>query len=273
MALKAVVDKIDDIPEQYRDLYSERNGKWELTGVEGVKTQADIDRLSSALEKERNDHKQTRASLTAWGDLKPDDTIAKLDRMGELEAAAAGKIDDKKIEDMVEARVKSRLAPVERDLIKTKTDLVASQGEVTNYKQREKTTKIHETIRRAGSAAKLLDTAIEDAIVLGERVFDVNESGDVVTKDNSGVTPGVGPDVWLTDMQQKRPHWWPASAGGGANGGGGGSKIANNPFSAEHWNLTEQGKLVNESPAKADQYAKAAGTKVGGPRPQAKKAA
>jgi len=46
MGLEAIHKTLEEIPEQYRDLYSERNGQFELTGISGVKTQADVDRLS-----------------------------------------------------------------------------------------------------------------------------------------------------------------------------------------------------------------------------------
>ena len=43
MALQATHDKLDDIPEAYRDLYTERDGKYELTGIAGIKTAADVE--------------------------------------------------------------------------------------------------------------------------------------------------------------------------------------------------------------------------------------
>jgi hypothetical protein len=56
MAIKAIIDKLEDADEKHRDLYVEKNGKYEIQ-VEGMKTQGDVDRLTSALEKERTDHK------------------------------------------------------------------------------------------------------------------------------------------------------------------------------------------------------------------------
>ena len=69
--LKTIYDKQEDIPENFGELYTEKNGKFELTAVEGVKTQADIDRVNSALVKERNDHKMVKEKLQAFGDVDP----------------------------------------------------------------------------------------------------------------------------------------------------------------------------------------------------------
>jgi hypothetical protein len=110
---------------------------------------------------------------------------------------------------------------------------------------------------------------MDDVLMLGERVFEVTDDGAVVTRDGVGVTPGIAADIWLSEMQDKRPHWWPASTGGGANGGSGNNNFAKNPFSREHWNLTEQGQAIRTDRAKADRMAQAAGTKIGAGLPPA----
>ena len=120
MPLTAVVEKIDDIPEQYRDLYTEKGGKFELTGITGIKTTADVQRVQQALDNERNAHKETKASFEPFKDWKFEDVQAQLDRLPELEAAAKGKLDEAAIEEMVERRVHgtltSRTAPLERQI-------------------------------------------------------------------------------------------------------------------------------------------------------------
>lgn len=271
MGLKAVYIDINEVPEQFRELYTEKNGQYELTGIEGVKTDEDVRRVQSALTKERNDHKQTKEKFSALGDLKPDDIIAKLDRIEELEQIAAGKVDDTKINELVETRLRSRVAPIEREKKMLETKVAELSGTLDQFVTRDRTRTIHDEVRRAAVAQKLLPEAIEDALVLAERIFEVDENGKVVSKDGVGVTPGVDPAVWFTELQPKRPHWWPGSAGGGAGGnrgGGGGSE--KNPWAADSWNLTEQGRILTANRAKAEQLAKSAGTSIGGPRPAKK---
>lgn len=270
MALKAILDSVDDLPEDVKKEYVERNGKFELQ-VEGMKTQADVDRLQSALNKERNDHKQAKERISLLGDRKIEDVIAQLDRIPELEAAAGGKIDDEKINQIVETRIKGKLAPVERERDTLKAKVGELEGTVKEFSTKERTRMIHDAVRKAGGAAKVLPEALEDALLLAERVFDLDESGRVVTKDNVGVTPGIEPGVWFTDLQKSRPHWWGPSAGGGAGGNRSGLGGGNNPWSAEHWNMTEQGKILSADRSKAEQLAKSAGTSIGGPKPQPKK--
>src|SRR4051794_21653511 len=109
--LEAVVDTLDGVPAQFHELYTEKNGKFEFTGVNGMKAQGDFDRINEALRKERNDHKTVREQIVKLGDRKVDDVLAALDRIPELEAAAAGKLDAAKIDELVEQRIRSKLAP------------------------------------------------------------------------------------------------------------------------------------------------------------------
>jgi hypothetical protein len=132
MALNAVVDSLDDVPEAFKELYTERGGKFEITGIVGLKTQADVDRVNEALRKEREDHKKAKDALLAFNalGLKADEIQAKIDKFDELEVAAtaAGKINDEQINQIVETRIKTRIAPVER----AKAELETKLGEATN---------------------------------------------------------------------------------------------------------------------------------------------
>lgn len=272
MALKIVHDTVDEIDEPFRPLYSERDGKYVLTGVEGYKTQADIDRLQGALTKERNDHKAVKERYAVFGETDPAEILAKLDKYPELEAAAEGKLDETKINELADSRLRVKLAPVERerDQFKTKAETFAAENE--QLKNTLRSRDIKDNVLSALIKAKVIDTAHEDALILADRVFEVAEDGTVTTKDGVGVTPGISPEAWLQEMQAKRPHWWPASEGGGAKGGnGGGGGFANNPWSHDHWNMTEQGRIMNQDRQKAEQMAKSAGTSIGGPKPAPKK--
>lgn len=280
MALQAVMDKLDDIPEQYRDLYTEKNGKFELTGVVGIKTVADVQRLQTALDHEKTNHSQTKEKLTAWGDLTPDKVLPVLDRVPELEAAAQGKLDEAAIEEMVQRRVsgtiKSQTAPLERNLtnLQKERDTLLQQNQT--FVQRERTRTIHDGVGKALAEAKVIDHAREDAIILAERIFEVREDdGKVVTKDGVGVTPGLSPKEWMAEIQSggSKPHWWGPTGGGGAGGAGGNAGgAADNPWTNENWNMTRQGQIIREKGAEyAERLAKAAGTKVGGMKPAPKK--
>lgn len=92
-----------------------------------------------------------------------------------------------------------------------------------------------------------------------------------MVKDGTNFSAGLAPKDWLVDLQAKRPHWFGESGGGGAGGGRNTTTGIKNPFTAEHWNMTEQGKILETDSARANTLARAAGTTVGGPKPALKK--
>jgi hypothetical protein len=271
MALKALIEKLDEVDEKYRDLYSERNGKFEFTGVEGFKTQADIDRINEALRKEKSDHKVTRERYHPLSGLEVEDIVAKLDKYPELEAAATGKIDEAAIQKMVETRLHAQVSPVKRELDKALKDKGELETAIALFQEKETRRLISDSVRTAALKSKMLDTAVEDAILHAEKIFEVTEDGAVITRDNVGVTPGINPELWLQDIQAKRPHWWAPSMGGGAPGSKGPGSSLSNPWTFENWNVTEQMAIVSQDRSKADRMAQMAGTRVGGLRPPPKR--
>tara|TARA_R110000822_G_scaffold120633_1_gene254119 strand:- start:13920 stop:14771 length:852 start_codon:yes stop_codon:yes gene_type:complete len=276
--LTATYDSLDDIPEtvDFRDLFTEKGGKFELTGITGIKTGADIDRIQASLTKERDAHKATKTTLGVWAELDHDEVVAKLDKFPELEAAAAGKLDEAAIEEIVNKRVegtlKSKLSPLERANKKLKEEngelTTTNQGFVVANTRRQ----IHDSVRTALTGAKVIPEAHEDALMLAERLFEITEEGAIVTRDQVGVAPGLDAASWLGEIQEKKPHWWPGSHGAGARGsGGGGGFQGKNPWTHEGWNMTEQGRLYTEKGQEyANRLAAAAGTTVGGTKPPAK---
>jgi hypothetical protein len=274
MLLKTVVKSLDDIDEKYRDLYTERNGQYELTEIEGVKTQSDIDRLQNALARERSEHKATKSALSAFGDLKPDEVFTQLDKLKEHEtlsenAEIAPPSD--KVQKLVESRLQAKIAPIEREREQLRARIAEQEKLIAEFRQKDIQRQINESVRSAANTAKLLPAAIDDALLLAERVFEVDDSGKVITKENCGFMPGIDAQTWLSDIQSKRPHWWAPSVGGGAVGhNGGGAYSSNNPWSAENWNLTKQAEILMKDRARANNLASVAGTTIGGPKPTRK---
>lgn len=285
VSLKTIYDTAEEIPEGYAELYTERNGKWELTGVQGVKTQADIDRVQSALVKERNDHKLVKTAFAPFESLglDPDAIHAQAAELEETKAQLAaikkdGTIDETKLEPIIAARIKQAVAPLERDKgnierkLEATTKLVAEKdGEVASLRTSITTGNIERSIRDAAVGAAIYPTAVSDAVLQGSRVFEMTEDGRIITKDVPGVVPGLSPKEWFADMQKSAPHWWPQSVGGGSKGGGSGPLgRANNPWSKEAWNMTKQGAYIREhGEEKAKVLAESVGSHVGATKPAA----
>lgn len=259
---------LDEIPENFRPLYTEQDGQFKLSKVVGLKTQDDINNLQGALTKERNDHKAARESLnTLLGGRSLEEVQADLDRLPTLEAAASGK----DVEQQIAGRLQQETAPLNREINKLKQELEQATAQLGEYQQRETNRTIKDSISAAGAKSKMLQEAMDDVAFMGQSIFEVNDNGDVVAKAGiPNVTPGITPEVWMTELKRTKPFYWPQTQGAGGLGGKGGQG-GTNPFSAENWNLTEQGKMIQQDRTLAEQMAAQAGTTIGGPRPAAKK--
>lgn len=279
MAYNLKYAKKEDIPTEeikLEDLYTEINGEYVFTGVTGIKTQADIDRLQASLTKERTEHKATKERLRTFADMNDEqlkEATEKLDKYDELETAAKGKIDQAEMDRLVEARIKTRIAPIEREKNELAGKVKEYETTIGDLTAKEKRRIIREAAREAGIAAKIRPTAFDDALDLAERIMEVGEDGKTVTvRDQVGFTPGIDPKTWFAEIQPKREHWWPESKGGGAPGTKpGNGALGENPWTKENWNLTKQGQYYNTHGAeKAEQAAKAAGSKIGATAPPSK---
>jgi len=276
MPLKVIHDTVDEIPEPFRELYSEEDGKFVLTGIEGIKTQKDVDALTRAADLERKNHKETKEKLSVWKDMNHGDVTKNLDRIKELEIAAAGKIDDqdKHLEKLVEARIHSRIAPVERERETLATENKDLKDQISGHVKKQNRRTIDDHMQTACTKSKVRLGNIPDALMFANSVMGIGDDGKPVTKENQlGIPQGLSPDMLLNEIAAKRERdWWPESKGGGAGGsGGGGGIIGSNPWTADGWNLTEQGKVLKgQGRDAAERLAKAAGTKVGGRRPEKK---
>ena len=274
--LELIYEKKDSIPEVFRadgvfeKLFTETpDGKISLTGVTGMKTQKDVDTISEALRKERSDHKAAIDKLKPWGDLNPTETLAQLDRIKELEAAAGGKLDEEKINEIVQGRLSQSTAPLQREIETLSTTNSTLQEENKELRNSIESRDRNDSVRSVATESKAHPTAAPDIEMAASYMLEKNDAGQWVVKDGiSGVTPGLDVKGWLKEMQKLRPHWWPESEGGGALGNGPGSFTGDNPFAAKTWNVTAQSQLISTQGMEvAKTLASRAGTTVGGGRP------
>lgn len=268
MELELTYDDETAIPEGFKDLYTERDGKWHFTAIKMPNTST----LETTLRKVRADLKAANEKLAKLKDIDPDtihDQLSELEELRVQVEAGGGKPDDAKVAQLVEAQVTRRTAKLQRENEDLKSKLTEAESRVSELETGIKRGKITEAARAAAAKAKIVPEAIDDVILYAERLFEVGDDGSVTARDGVGVTPGIDIDAWLIDRQKDRPHWFPRSTGGGGKGsdGRGGGP---NPWTKGGWNLTEQGRIIKERGREvADQMAKAAGSSVGATKPPA----
>lgn len=88
--LDAVVDSLDGVPEQYRELYQEADGRYRLD-VQGVEFEENVKGLKSALQKEREAAKEAAQRLKQYEGFDPDEYHALKEAASKREDEEAAK--------------------------------------------------------------------------------------------------------------------------------------------------------------------------------------
>ena len=305
MTLEYELDSLDGVDESLKEHYAELKKDDDTVSYvlqldeDTFKTTEDIDRIQSALQKERANHKETKSELRKFGALDPEgiqDKLRKLNDFGDIDPEGLqdkldkfeemsvmfddnGNLKDEKTEELINARAEARIAKAEREVTKLQTQvkelsdtLGTKNTEIAGLKQDNTQRTIRSTIGEAiDSSDGFLPAAKKDALLIGESLFTLDEDGDIVAKDTSGINAGVTPSEWLKSVKSDRPYWWGDSKGGGTRPGAPGNNPidGDNPWSKELWNFTQQAMMQKEDPEKAERMAKAAGSRIGAISPPA----
>ena len=264
--LELSYDDLEAVPEAFRPLFVETDGKFLLGHINGLKTSKDTDALTEALRKERVDHGKAKDANKLWHGMDHTEVQAKLDRIPELELAAEGKIDDAAIAKMVDTRLVQKTGPLQRTIETLTGERDGFKAERDVLQTAASRRSMNDAVRVVATEMKVVGTALPDVEMYAATMLEKDESGKwIVRADSQTMTPGLDIKGFMKEMQKLRPHWWPASAGGGAGGGGTLFGGQTNPWSKDTWNMTDQGKVLKEQGREvADRMAKAAGTTVGG---------
>jgi hypothetical protein len=266
--IKLKYDKKDDVPEAFLELYEEKDGAWLLVGIEGMKTQKDIDALKLVVDKERKlrtDAEGKAKKFEKLGEQDPEELLKAIDELEELKIKleeTEGKAKDKPTEEAIQKRIDAAVTratnPIARKLTAAEAALKTATETAEGLGKKIKRSTLEAELTKQATALKVRPEALAD-IHRYQDAFEVGDDGTIQTKEGNGFPPGIGIDVWLSDMKETRPHWWPDSVGGGARGGAGGAPLTGNPFDPKAPNLTKASELMGTDPAKAAQFAKAAG--------------
>lgn len=80
---------------------------------------------------------------------------------------------------------------------------------------------LSDEIRAAGSELGLRKEALRDAVYRGERLFGVDDEGQVIANEEAGLDSkgqALTVKTWLESMRDEAPHWFPTPTGGSAPG-------------------------------------------------------
>lgn len=254
-------DEFESVPEPFQALYEQRDGKYEMTRVSGIKTEADVTRLQEALRKERDDRKAATSRLASFGDADPERYRSMEEEISDLkgrleEAGVSHQELESKIKDRLEAKYQSKIAELQGHMANGMRFV-----HETAAKDRRRT--IIDAVRGLpGDDMKFNEGALRDVERFARDECTVDDDGRVVMKGSDDFEEGLPLKDAVAQMRDNglSPHWFVQSRGGGARGGsnkGAGEWAGKNPFESGG-SLEDRTRLISENPSLALRKAKEA---------------
>jgi hypothetical protein len=267
VALRAVIEKAEDIPAALAGEYVEKDGKFYL----------DLDNTLTA-------HTSLHSLTTALATLKREKKTLQ-DRVTNLEAKTAGLPDD--FDPARYADITAELETLKNDPNRDKDTEQKLQKERERYEQRlrdaeakrladlrakeeeikERDDLIHATLVDGGLTEALVKSGIAKEFMGATRAL-LRSSVKVRKGDDGKRHAVVDTDLGEVDIDKFVENWsksddgkpfvMPAK-GSGSHGSGNGRGSEINPWSKEAFNMTEQGRIIKSDKDKARRFMKAAG--------------
>ncbi len=192
----------NDVPAEMRTLYTEEDGVFMLTGIEGIKTEDDVNNVKTALQKEREARRSAEALKKEIDELKK--LVAEGVKPSEPKTVTT---DDKTSDPTVLA--------LKKELEAQKKALETLNQEREKLAAEKKQLTILEALKKA-AAGKVRTEAMSD-LELYVSQFDITDDGEVVTENGTKITD------WINETLKNKPHWLPQNTPSGASGGPGGN--------------------------------------------------
>lgn len=270
--LKALIASLDDVEEGIRGFYepitedTAHKGKFALkvTATDGFALE-DVTGLRTTLNTLRTERDTAANRLKEFGDLDP--------KVAKAAKAKADKYDQFDPEKEADKVAQAKLDAWKGQITETHTtELGAAKGEAEKWQRVAHRLTVTDAINRALDAAGVVGEDKELVADRMSRFVVLSEDGDAllanVVDDKKQPRYGsrglpVTVEALALEFREKFPRNFKADVkpGSGAGGGSGaGTAYAGkNPFSKEHWNLTEQGKLFRDNKGLYDRLKAEAG--------------
>ena len=227
MALKYLVEKLEDVAEEHRALYIPSNGKFVLQ-VEGAVGK-------DKLEEFRNNNIQLQQQIDKFKNIDPAKHKELLELQRRLQEDEL--IEKGEVEKLVNLRVTTLKEQLEGQLNEANTKLTSANAQLGVLL-------VDNVVKDAAIQSGVHPMAVDDVLLRARGVYSVVD-GKPVAKDregktvygSDGTTP-MAPAEWVKGLQKTAPHLFQGFNGGGAGGGG------QNPGATDMANMTATQKIA-----------------------------
>ena len=265
MALKAIVETKEEIPEGAESFYEEVEGKYHLA-VEGFTEKSKLDEFRNSNIDLRQQLEDATGKIDSFKGIDPASAREALTKMQQVENK---ELIDKGQFDELLAKQESEYGGKIDALTKRATE---QENSAKKYKDELETYRVTSAIQTAvNESGTPQSSAVADILARAKNSWSIDDKGNLFCVDSSGKarysengTQYLSPQEWSKELIANAPHLFVPSIGSGANGSGelGGKGTGINPWVKESMNLTKQGEILKDNPTLAKQLAGEAGVSL-----------
>lgn len=220
MALKAIVESLDGVPEALQEHYTEKDGKFYLD-AEGVE---DVSGLKSALQKERENRKTLSQQLEEFkakiGDLDPEKAREALKKLDEMESKKL--LDEGEFEKLLEKRISQAKKDHENQVTALNKKLEERESELQTVNGRLSELVIDQTASQALLKAGAREDALPFLLREARDVYKMKDGQPVPVDKDGNTVYGSDPskpmpfNEWAGNVLKEHPFLSKPSTGSGA---------------------------------------------------------
>jgi len=209
--LNIIVDDINDVPEELRSHYVEKDGKHMLDAdfkAAGLENVTNLKSALTTLKEERNSLREKYNGVKKFEKLLDIEGF-EVDSVEELLAKAAGNGDPEAIERLQREHEK-KLARKDEEITSLKGESDATKKNLTNVI-------VANHLTTAAIDAGVIKGSIDDVVSLTRSNFNLDDSGKVQVLDGDGDPMGITPKEFFENVyKDKKPHFFEAANASGS---------------------------------------------------------
>lgn len=226
--MKPVLANLSEVPEALRGEYTERDGKFYLKVDDAViLSPAEVAERDRKLNEFRDNNRKLNESVK-----ERDDKLKLFDGVDpeEYRKLKDGQKPPEGIEAIVAAAVAKANKPLHAQVEQLTADKKKSDEDAAKAKKDLADKELEGLIRDAAIKFGVEDTAVEDFVARGKRLFSLDNGKPVARREGEDVyskrdrSQLLTLAEWAEDQQVEAPHLFKPSRGGGADTRGGGGK-------------------------------------------------
>lgn len=271
MALKALLESIDDLSPEIQALYTEQGGKFFLDLEDDIKNHPKTVALKNALDRVRGEKDDLKTKLTAAEekakDLPDDFTADEWLRLKTLDVDDSDPNAKNKRKEKEDERLAAAKRNYEQQILNLTNKITSTEAELKGQIEKER------NLRASDKASIELEAAMNNANIdprFREAVRALHRTSvkHVYDEDTGELNFHVDTDLGPAQVADYINNWSKSEAGkpyvavaaGPVGRPGERTNISGNPFAANGWNKTEQAAL-RADPTRGERLAQAAGFK------------